>query len=99
MLVDEVSYLDPASAVLEAMLEGWARQQRTRGLAADTVRSRLALVRRVCEFSNLHPWQWTSAEIEAFFDHLRGGDRGFALSTLRGYQVIAGGRTLHREAP
>jgi hypothetical protein len=35
MLVDGVSYLDPASAVLEAMLEGWARQQRTRGLATD----------------------------------------------------------------
>lgn len=38
MLVDEVVYLEPGPAVFEARLEGWARQQRTRGPAADTVR-------------------------------------------------------------
>src|SRR5436309_14444561 len=87
MLVDGVAYLDPASAVFEAMVEGWARQQRTRGLAATTVGSRLGLVRRLYGFSNLYPWQWTCAEVEAFFDQLRGGPPPLALSTLRCYQV------------
>ena len=87
MLVDEISYLDPTWAVFEAMLEGWARQQRTRGLSADTIRGRIGLVRRLCEFSNLYPWQWTCAEVEAFFDQFRSAERSLALSTLRGYQV------------
>jgi site-specific recombinase XerD len=69
------------------MLDGWARQQRTRGLATDTVRSRAALVRRLYDFSGLYPWQWTCAEVEAFFDQLRSAERSLALSTLRGYQV------------
>lgn len=56
-------------------------------LAADTVRARLALTRRLVEFSGLYPWQWTCAEVEAFFDQLRSGDRSLALSTLRCYQV------------
>src|SRR5258706_16405358 len=79
-LVDEVVFLDPASAVFEAMLDGWARQQRTRGLAAATVGSRVGLVRWPYEFSNLYPWQRTCAEVEAFFDRLRSGDRSLALS-------------------
>jgi integrase len=87
MLVDDVAYLDQETAVFTAMLDGWARQQRTRGLAADTVRFRLALARRLSEFSGLYPWQWTCAEVEAFFDQLRSGERSLALSTLRGYQV------------
>ncbi len=87
MLVDGVAYLDPASAVFDAMLEGWARQQRTRGLAAGTVGSRHRLVRRFAEFTNEYPWQWTCAEVEAFFDQLRSGCSPAALSTARGYQV------------
>jgi hypothetical protein len=45
------------------------------------------LVHRVCEFSNLHPWQWTPAEIGSVFRSSAGGDGGLARSTLRGYQV------------
>jgi integrase/recombinase XerD len=87
VLVDGVAYLDQETAVFTAMLEGWARQQRTRGLAADTIRGRAALVRRLYEFSGLYPWQWTPAELEAFFSQLRSEQRSLALSTLRGYQV------------
>lgn len=58
VFVDGVVHLDPAAAVYEAMLEGWARQQRVRFLKADTITRRLRLVQRVVEFSNLHPWQW-----------------------------------------
>jgi integrase/recombinase XerD len=36
VLADGVVHLDPAQAVFEAMLEGWARQQRTRFLKWDS---------------------------------------------------------------
>lgn len=45
-LADGVAYLDPATAVFAAMLDGWAAQQRTRFLKADTIEGRAALVRR-----------------------------------------------------
>jgi len=44
-------------AVFEAMLEGWERQQRSRMLRDTTIRSALALVRRVCESTEAWPWQ------------------------------------------
>jgi len=88
MLVDGVVHLDPASAVFTAMLDGWAVQQRTRFLKARTIGGRLVLVRRFAEFSNLYPWQWTPAEVEAFFDGLRSGPRPIVFSTARGYQTI-----------
>ncbi|MFE3543854.1 tyrosine-type recombinase/integrase [Nocardia sp. NPDC059177] len=87
VLVDGVAHLDPAAAVHEAMLEGWARQQRVRFLKADTINGRLRLVQRVVEFSNLYPWQWNYAELEAFIDSLRSGARPIAMSTGRGYLI------------
>jgi site-specific recombinase XerD len=45
------------------------------------------LLRRLARFSNQYPWQWTAAEIEAFFDHLGSGSRPITASTLRNYQV------------
>ncbi|MGH3715239.1 MAG: tyrosine-type recombinase/integrase [Micromonosporaceae bacterium] len=38
-------------------------------------------------FSNLYPWQWTVAEVEAFFDSLRSGPRPITVATARTYQV------------
>lgn len=81
-----VALLDPATAVFEAMLDGWAMQQRTRFLKASTVTARLDLVRRFAEFSNEYPWQWQPSEVEAFFDALRSADRPIAVSTARNYQ-------------
>ncbi len=87
MLVDGVSYLDPEPAVFEAMLEGWARQQRTRFLKWDaTIKPRLSLVRRFAEFTSQYPWQWQSAEVEAFIDHLRTRTPTFTVSSGRNYQ-------------
>ena len=58
VLAEGVVHLDPASAVFEAMLEGWARQQRTRFLKWDsTIKPRLSLVRRLATFSNQYPWE------------------------------------------
>ena len=84
VLLDGVVHLDPETAVLTAMLDGWARQQRVRYLRADTIERRESLVNRLVAFSNLYPWQWTAPEVEAFFDHLR--SRPIAASTARGYQ-------------
>jgi len=47
MLADGVVHLDPSSAVFEATLEGWARQQRARFLKDNTIGPRLELVRAV----------------------------------------------------
>jgi site-specific recombinase XerD len=82
-----VAHLDPPRAVFEAMLDGWAVQQRTRGLKSGTIASRSALVQRLASFSNQYPWQWSAAEVEAFFDQFRSGGRGLAVATLRGYEV------------
>jgi len=89
-LVDGVVHLDPAPAVFEAMLTGWARQQRTRFLKdRGTIEPRIALVRRLADFSSQYPWEWGPAEAEAFVVHLRSprGKRGpIVVSTARGYE-------------
>jgi hypothetical protein len=47
-LVDGVVHLDPKSAVQEAMLAGWTRQQQTRFLnETRTIQPRVSLVRRL----------------------------------------------------
>ncbi|GAA2534991.1 tyrosine-type recombinase/integrase [Streptomyces koyangensis] len=87
VLVDGVVHLEPEPAVFEAMLDGWARQQRTRFLDEDgTIKPRLSVVRRFAEFTNQYPWQWEPAEVEAFIDHLRSRRKKFAVSTGRNYQ-------------
>jgi hypothetical protein len=85
LLADGIVHLDPASAVFEAMLEGWARQQRVRFLKKDTIRGRIDLVRRLAVFSNEYPWQWRAPEVEAFIDGLRSGARPIVASTARTY--------------
>src|SRR5262245_44510934 len=62
VLAPGVIHLDPESAIFEAMLEGWARQQRVRFLTTETITSRVNLVRRLAVFSNQYPWQWQIAE-------------------------------------
>jgi hypothetical protein len=87
VLCDTVVHLDPAPAVFEAMLEGWARQQRTRFLnEKGTIKPRVTLVRRFAEFTGQYPWQWEPVEVEAFFDHLRARRPNFSVATARGYQ-------------
>ncbi|MDH6113089.1 site-specific recombinase XerD [Kitasatospora sp. MAP12-15] len=87
VLADGVVHLDPEPAVFKAMLDGWARQQRTRFLDEDgTIKPRLSVVQRFAEFTNQYPWQWEPAEVEAFIDHLRSRRKNFAVSTGRNYQ-------------
>lgn len=80
-----VRYLDPESAVFEAMLDGWQRQQKSRFLSDDTIGPRLRLVRRFAEFTNQYPWQWIPGELEAFTTELVSRERPAAPSTIRSY--------------
>lgn len=69
------------------MLEGWALQQRARFLdMQNTIGPRVRLVQRFAEFTNQYPWQWQSADVEAFIAHLRSQRPRFAVSTARSYQ-------------
>lgn len=87
-LAGNVRPLDPEAAVFRAMLEGWARQQRARFLQeSGTITPRLALIRRMAEFTGLYPWHWTPSEAEAFISHLRSGARPIMVSTARGYEI------------
>ncbi|MER6178724.1 hypothetical protein [Streptosporangium sp. NPDC001681] len=57
VLADGVMLLHPAETVLEAMLTGRFRQQRSRMLSVGTATARLHLVRRFIAFTGTFPWQ------------------------------------------
>lgn len=82
-----VRHLNVESAVFEAMVRGWEAQQRARCLSAGTIAARSRLVRKLSEFSNQYPWQWTPAEWEAFLSSLGPQPRGLAHSSARSYAV------------
>lgn len=88
VLAGGVSFLQPEDAVLEAMLEGWVAQQRSRLLTATTVENRCWTVRRFVTFTNDYPWSWRPADVEEWTSSLVGG--GLAHSTIRGYQMTVG---------
>jgi site-specific recombinase XerD len=87
VLAPGVTHLDPATAVFEAMLQGWTLQQRTRFLKAETISSRIRLARRVAEFVNEYPWQWQCADVEAFIDSCRNRPEPIVVSTARLYET------------
>ena len=82
-----VVHLDPESAVLGGMLNGWRAQQTARFLKASTIAARERLVRRFVDFTGMYPWQWTPAEAEAWISKLRSGTKPLRISTLRGYEI------------
>jgi len=55
VMVSGVVHMDPEAAVFEAMLTGWARQQRSRLLGEKTIADRLRLVRRFADFAESYP--------------------------------------------
>jgi integrase/recombinase XerC len=73
-------------AVFEAMLDGWARQQRSRMLREATIRSGVALVARVREASERWPWEWAAEDLEEFFSELASAPYERRPATLRNYQ-------------
>ena len=87
VLVEGVVHLNEEEAVFEAMLEGWARQQRSRLLSDSTIAMRDRLIRRFAEFAECYPWVWRPADVEDFTVFLTSGKDRLALSTIRGYHL------------
>jgi integrase/recombinase XerC len=73
-------------SVFEAMLEGWQRQQRSRMLRPSTIRSGVALVRRVREHAEAWPWEWAAEDVEDFISDLASAPLYRRPATLRNYQ-------------
>jgi integrase len=83
---DGVRPLRLEEAVFEAMLDGWARQQRSRLLREATIRSGVRLVRRVAGAAERWPWEWSAADLEDFISELASAPYHRRLATLRNYQ-------------
>src|SRR5713226_5345444 len=84
-LVSGVALLHAEDAVLEAMLEGWGKQQAGgRGLAPGTVKQRRAVVRQFLEHAGEYPWNWTAAHLDEWSADLV-GVAGKAKSTIRNH--------------
>lgn len=73
-------------AVFDAMLAGWARRQRSRMLRQATIRSGVALVRRVHDAAGRWPWEWAAEDLEEFFSDLASAPHERRPATLRNYQ-------------
>lgn len=85
LLVSGVRYLNEASAVFEAMVEGWSRQQASRRLRDSTINARLKLVRRFQDFTEEYPWEWKAQDVEDFTVSLTSRGRRLSTGTIRGY--------------
>jgi integrase/recombinase XerC len=82
-LVEGVALLHPEEAVLEAMLSGWAKQQRGgRRVLPETIGARRGAVLRFVEFTNEFPWNWTAGHMDEWSEHLI-GELGRSESTIR----------------
>ncbi|WP_188192183.1 tyrosine-type recombinase/integrase [Nonomuraea sp. SYSU D8015] len=74
-------------ALFEAMLDGWARQQRGAGRSQpSTIDFREHVVRRFARFAGAPPWQWSPEHVDKWISHLTGELRR-AQSTVRSYQA------------
>jgi site-specific recombinase XerD len=86
-LASNVVHLDEQRAVFDAMLTGWANQQRSRMLTSSTIETRDRVVRRFHEFTGEFPWRWRPGDIEDFTSSLLSGSQRRTHSTIRNYQV------------
>lgn len=85
VLVGTGTPLDPAPALFEAMLEGWRRQHVARRLSPSFTNDRQRVVRRFQAFAGSWPWQWQSAQVDAWV-----AQGQWAHSTIRSYQGAVG---------
>ncbi len=82
-----VSVLHESGAVFAGMLDGFARQQFSRGLASETVRMRRWQLERFRRFAGSYPWEWLPGDLEGFTTQLVSGTRPLAHSTIRVYHL------------
>jgi len=67
------------------MLEGWRREQISRGLRGDTIADRLRLICRLQEFTGDYPWDWSRQDQSDFCASLI-ATGAIVISTARNYQ-------------
>ncbi|RJT91651.1 site-specific integrase [Cryobacterium melibiosiphilum] len=80
-----VTAIDPERSMFDAMLDGWERQQFSRGLSAGTVEHNTGFIRRFELALGEYPWHWTATDVEDFTSSLLSMSPPRAHSTLRGY--------------
>jgi hypothetical protein len=81
VLVDGATPLRPEPALFDAMIDGWCRQHSARRLSPTITRQRVRVVQRFRAFSGSWPWEWTSAQADAWV-----AEGAWAHSTVRNYQ-------------
>ncbi len=84
---EDVRPLRFEEALFDAMLAGWARQQQSRILCAETIVNRGRLVCRLQRHSGAWPWEWRSEHLEEWIEDLALAPRRCHVSTLRNYQI------------
>lgn len=80
-LVSDARPLRVAESLFEAMLVGWANQQRARRLGESIISARERTVRRFVEFTTAWPWEWNPGQVDSWITQ-----GGWAHSTVRSYQ-------------
>lgn len=85
--VAPVLLLDPARSTWEALLEGWCRNQQSRGLSRATIAGQLWTIKRFAEFAGTYPWQWRPVDVEDYTSSLLSGAKPLAHSTIRSYHL------------
>lgn len=78
-----VAILREEAVAFDAMLNGFATQQNSRGLDRDTVRGRRWQLERFRRFAGTYPWQWLPGDLEDFTTSLTSGPNRLAHSTIR----------------
>ncbi|MGO1849874.1 tyrosine-type recombinase/integrase [Microbacterium sp.] len=86
-LAGNVVVLDEEKFVFEAMLDGWADQQASRGLQAITIERRRQFIQRFTDYCAAYPWRWEPRDLEDYTSRARSGPAPLSRSTLRSYQL------------
>ena len=78
-----VAILREEAVAFDAMLDGFATQQNSRGLDSNTVRGRRWQLERFRRFADTYPWEWLPGDVEDFTASLTSGPDRLAHSTIR----------------
>ncbi|MDA8285379.1 MAG: tyrosine-type recombinase/integrase [Actinomycetota bacterium] len=81
VVVEGVTPLRREPTLFEEMLEGWARQQRSRRLSGAMIAGRERVVRRFHTFTGTWPWSWRPEDVERWVS-----SNSWAHSTVRNYE-------------
>ncbi len=85
-LVEGVTPLHPEEATLDAMVDGWLKQQiGGRGSTAKYAEVNTRIIRKFVTYTNTYPWQWTASDMDEWTYHLY-SEKKLSQSSVRNYQ-------------